>query len=152
MHLIRWCYTIAACMFKFTGWDGGGGRPGISVNLSRDLPSLGWQVCLLESVLGLVLWYREVSLQLSTRGCKFLAWVYIATTVCICTAVLVQSLVDFIYTKRIKAWNFAQMFVSKAVARGGSPGSEEPPQTKKSPLKGPLECTKRSTRMYEKVH
>ena len=34
---------------------------------------------------------------------------------------------------------------SKAVARGGFLGSEEPPQTKKGPPKGPLECTKRST-------
>ena len=42
----------------------------------------------------------------------------------------------------------------KAVARGGggSLGSEEPPQSVKGPPKGPLECTKRSTRMHKKVH
>ena len=51
MYLIHWCYTIAVCMFKFTGLDGGvcpgistRNHAGISVNLSRDLPSLGWQV------------------------------------------------------------------------------------------------------------
>ena len=37
------------------------------------------------------------------------------------------------------------------VARGGSMGSEEPPpQSEKGPLKGPLECTKRSTRLHKK--
>ena len=25
MHLMRWFYTIAVCMVKFTGWDWGGG-------------------------------------------------------------------------------------------------------------------------------
>ena len=36
-------------------------------------------------------------------------------------------------------------YKAKAVARGGSLGSEEPPQAKIGPPKGPLECTKRST-------
>ena len=51
MHLIHWCYTCG--MFS---WDlgGGGGCPGISTkisaNLSRDLPSLGWQVCTVHSL------------------------------------------------------------------------------------------------------
>ena len=40
----------------------------------------------------------------------------------------------------------------KAVASGGSLGSEEPPPDKKGPPKGPLECMKRSTRMYKEVH
>ena len=37
---------------------------------------------------------------------------------------------------------------TKTVARGGSLGSEEPPKSGK----GPLECTKRSTRLHKKVH
>ena len=40
----------------------------------------------------------------------------------------------------------------KAVARGGSLGSEEPPPPEKGPPKGPLECTKRSARLHKKVH
>ena len=40
--------------------------------------------------------------------------------------------------------------IIKAVAREGSPGSEEPPQTKKCPPKGPLEWTKRSTRCIKR--
>ena len=44
------------------------------------------------------------------------------------------------------------MLLDKAVVRWGSLGSEEPPQTKKGPPKGPVECTKRSSRMYIKVH
>ena len=43
-------------------------------------------------------------------------------------------------------------YISKALARGGSLGSEEPPQSEKGPPKGPLECTKRSTRLHKKVH
>ena len=41
-------------------------------------------------------------------------------------------------------------------SQGGSLGSEEPPppppQSENGPPKGPLECTKRSTRLHEKVH
>ena len=41
-----------------------------------------------------------------------------------------------------------------AVARGvlWALKNPPPPQSEKGPPKGPLECTKRSTRMYKKVH
>ena len=39
-----------------------------------------------------------------------------------------------------------------AVARGVLWALKNPPQSEKGPPKGPLECTKRSTRMYKKVH